>query len=173
MATRRTHIIGKYYILEVFKFFYREFLFLAQKILLIYVITFVNIGANSNYSINKVIICILIIIASSYIQYRAEPFICITLNDLNNLANATELIVLASSLFYTVSDDKGLQIFCLIITGIMIVYFLIVVISEFVKIKIFLSKENKITKKMRKMLSRKCKVFFCLKLSSLFSFRKN
>ena len=135
----------------------REFLYFLQKITMIFIISFVEIGDTEDvYPINKVIICIFICIFSFSGQIKTKPFITKDLNRLNSVANTIMILTLLFALFSAICENLGMQIFFLIALIGCNCYFLLIIIKSCLVFKFFIIKNSKITKELEKYIGQNC-----------------
>lgn len=134
-----------------FLYFLREFIFLFQKIVLIVIISYVNLGNETVSPINKGFICFILLSLSFAAQMKFKPYITPHLNDFNLKSSFLMLATLFLGLFSYLSQSTSVQIVCFIVLSIMTIYFYLLFLKHLLIIKItFFKKNSKFISRIRK-----------------------
>ena len=123
--------------------FFREFLFLLKKILLIIIISFSKIGPNDVIAQNNAFLCNILCLISFWLQLKYKPFIMNDLNLLNFKASLIMNLTIFLGLFMSISQDQSLQIILLIILFLLNTWFILSFFKQFLFLKILSIKKSK------------------------------
>ena len=166
MAIVWKHFIGNYKNISYFNLF-REFIFFFQKIILICIISFLNIGTDDIKEQNNAFLCLVFCLISFFLQKYYCPFLTKELNDLNYFSNITMISTIFLGLHASICENEIFQSLLMMILLAFNIVFILFFVNNYIQIQILTSSNSKlcfclknfIEKKFPKSLFFKNKIF--------------
>ena len=137
------HIIGNFKINWLKLIFFREFLFLMRKIIIILIISFLKIGSPDTVTQNNAVFCMIICIFFYWVQIKYKPFVSKELNNLNSNGTLLMILTIFIGLFTSFSKDFTIQIILLIILFLCNFWFILKILKSYFILKLETSESSK------------------------------